>query len=132
MRTLALRARNETAFVQGKQLVPFYLQPTLGGPDDLRGYDRYRFYGNGSSLVNAEYRWSVAETVEMALFADGGNVYQRPGLIGLHDTRGDGGIGFRIKNGQATFMRLDVGVSPEGVHVWFVFNPIFGSLPRYF
>jgi hypothetical protein len=132
MRTLAFRARNETSFVQNNQQVPFYLQPTLGSSDDLRGYDRYRFYANDSSLVNAEYRWSVAETIEMAVFADAGNVYQRPGLIGLHNTRGDGGIGFRFKNKDATFMRFDLGVSPEGVHVWFVFNPIFGQLHHSF
>jgi hypothetical protein len=132
MRTLAFRARNETSFVQGSNQVPFYLQPTLGSSDDLRGYDRYRFYGNGSSLVNAEYRWSVAETLEMAIFADGGNVYQRPGLIGARDMRGDGGIGFRFKNKDATVMRFDLGFSPEGVHVWFVFNPIFVPLHRSF
>jgi hypothetical protein len=132
MRTLAFRARNETTFVQNNQQVPFYLQPTLGSSDDLRGYDRYRFYSNDSSLVNAEYRWSVAETIEMAVFADAGNVYQRPGLIGLHNTRGDGGIGFRFKNKDATFMRFDLGVSPEGVHVWFVFNPIFEQLHHSF
>jgi len=132
MRTLALRARNETAFVDGHQVVPFYLQPTLGGSDDLRGYDRYRFYGNGASLVNAEYRWSVAEALEMAVFADGGNVYQRPGLIGFRHSRGGGGIGFRFKNKNATIMRLDIGASPEGVHVWLVFNPVFRKLPRAF
>jgi len=132
MHALAFRARNETTFVQGNNQVPFYLQPTLGNSDDLRGYDRYRFYGNGSSLVTGEYRWSVAETLEMAIFGDGGNIYQRPGLIGVRDARGDGGIGFRFKNKQATFMRFDVGFSPEGVHLWFVFNPVFGKLPRSF
>jgi hypothetical protein len=132
MHALAFRARNETTFVHGNNQVPFYLQPTLGNSDDLRGYDRYRFYGNGSSLVTGEYRWSVAETLEMAIFGDGGNIYQRPGLIGVRDARGDGGIGFRFKNKQATFMRFDVGFSPEGVHLWFVFNPVFGKLPRSF
>jgi len=132
MRTLVFRVRNETAFAQVPQAVPFYLQPTLGGPDDLRGYDRYRFYGNGSSVASAEYRWSVSQTLEMAIFGDGGNVYQRPGLIGFRDLRGDGGIGFRIKNKQASVMRFDIGFSPEGVNVWFVFNDIFGKLSRIF
>jgi hypothetical protein len=132
MRTLVFRVRNETAFAHDPLAVPFYLQPTLGGPDDLRGYDRYRFYGNGTSVANLEYRWSISQTVEMAVFGDGGNVYQRPGLIGLRDLRGDGGIGFRIKNKQASVMRFDIGFSPEGVHVWFVFNDIFGKLSRLF
>ena len=133
MRTLAFRARNVTSFIPGtNQQVPFYLQPTMGGPDDLRGYDRYRFYGNGASVISAEYRWSVACALEMALFADGGNVYQRPGLIGLRDARGDGGISFRIKNKNTTSMRFDLGVSPDGVRVWFVFNPVFGPLRHSF
>ena len=132
MRTLVFRARNETAFAQYPQAVPFYLQPTLGGPDDLRGYDRYRFYGNGTSVVSGEYRWSISQTLEMTLFGDGGNVYQRPGLIGLRDLRGDGGFGFRIKNKQASVLRFDVGFSPDGVNVWFVFNDAFGKLSRVF
>jgi hypothetical protein len=132
MRTLVFRVRNQSAFAEDPQVVPFYLQPTLGGPDDLRGYDRYRFYGNGTSVASGEYRWSISQTIEMAIFGDGGNVYQRPGLIGFRDFRGDGGFGFRIKNKQASVMRFDVGFSPEGVHVWFVFDDVFGKLSRIF
>jgi outer membrane protein assembly factor BamA len=132
MRTLVFRVRNETAFAEDNQIVPFYLQPTLGGPDDLRGYDRYRFYGNGVSVASGEYRWSISQMIEMAVFGEGGNVYQRPGLIGIRDLRGDGGFGLRFKNKQASIMRFDVGFSPEGVHVWFVFNDIFGKLYRTF
>jgi hypothetical protein len=132
MRTLAFRARNETTFHAAGQQVPFYLQPTLGGPDDLRGYERYRYYDNGTSLLSGEYKWSVAGSVEMALFGDGGNVYSRPGLIGLRELRGDGGFGVRFKDKQQEIMRFDVGVSPEGVKVWFVFNNAFGRLYRSF
>jgi hypothetical protein len=132
LRTLVFRARNETAFAEDNQTVPFYLQPTLGGPDDLRGFDRYRFYGNGNSVATAEYRFSLSQTLEMAVFGDGGNVYQRPGLIGFRDLRGDGGFGFRFKNKQASVMRVDVGFSQEGVHVWLVFEDIFGKLYRNF
>jgi hypothetical protein len=132
MRTLAFRARNETTFHADGQQVPFYLQPTLGGPNDLRGYERYRYYDNGSSLLSGEYKWSVAGSVEMALFGDGGNVYSRPGLIGLRELRGDGGFGVRFKNKQQEIMRFDVGFSPEGVKVWFVFNSAFGKLYRSF
>jgi hypothetical protein len=132
MRTLAFRARNETTFHAAGQQVPFYLQPTLGGPDDLRGYERYRYYDNGTSLLSGEYKWSVAGSVEMALFGDGGNVYSRPGLIGLRELRGDGGFGVRFKDKQQEIMRFDVGFSPEGVKVWFVFNNAFGRLYRSF
>ena len=132
MRTLAFRAGNETTFHADGQQVPFYLQPTLGGPNDLRGYERYRFYDNGGSVLSGEYRWSVAGSLEMALFGDGGNVYGRPGLIGVRDLRGDGGFGVRLKSKQQEIMRFDVGFSPEGVKVWFVFNNAFGRLYRSF
>ncbi|WP_035353343.1 BamA/TamA family outer membrane protein [Edaphobacter aggregans] len=132
MRTLAFRARNETTFHSADQQVPFYLQPTLGGPNDLRGYERYRYYGNGSSVLSGEYRWSVAGSLELAIFGDGGNVYSRPGLIGLRELRGDGGFGVRFKSKQQEIVRVDLGVSPEGVNVWFVFNNAFGKLYRSF
>jgi hypothetical protein len=132
LRTLVFRLRNETAFAENNQTVPFYLQPTLGGPDDLRGFDRYRFYADGNSVATAEYRWSISQVLEMAIFGEGGNVYQRPGLIGVRDLRGDGGFGLRFKNKQASVMRLDVGFSQEGVHVWFVFEDVFGKLYRTF
>ena len=128
MRTVIFRVRNESTIHASGQVVPFYLQPTLGGPDDLRGYPRYRYYGNNASIISGEYRWSVAGTLEMALFGDGGDLYSRPGLIGVRDFKGDGGVGFRVKNKQETVMRFDIGVSPEGVQAWFVFNPAFGRV----
>jgi hypothetical protein len=132
IRSFVFRVRNVSAFAERNQIVPFYLQPTLGGPEDLRGFDRYRFYGNGSSLASGEYRWSVSQTLEMALFGDGGNIYSRPGLIGFRNLQGDAGLGFRIKNKQTTVMRCDVGFSREGVHVWFVFDDAFSKLSRTF
>jgi hypothetical protein len=81
MRTLACRARNETTFHDAAQQVPFYLQPTFGGPNDLRGYERCRFYDNGVSVLSGEYRYSVAGSLEMAICGDAANVYSRPGLI---------------------------------------------------
>jgi outer membrane translocation and assembly module TamA len=83
-------------------------------------------------VASAEYRWSISQTLEMAVFGDGGNVYQRPGLIGFRELRGDGGIGIRVKNKQVSVLRFDVGFSPEGVNVWFVFNDIFGKASRIF
>ena len=54
-------------------LVPFYLQPTLGGSDDLRGYRSFRFYDNNSVVLNGEYRWEVFSGLDMALFVDAGS-----------------------------------------------------------
>ena len=43
-RVIALQARAVGAWARDSQTVPFYLQPTLGGNDRLRGFERYRFY----------------------------------------------------------------------------------------
>ena len=66
------------------QRVPFYLQPTLGGPDTLRGYRVFRFYGNNSTMVNAEYRWELSPILDMVAFADGGKVFDRWEQWNLH------------------------------------------------
>jgi hypothetical protein len=124
-RVIALRAKTDLSYVSPINRVPFYLQPTLGGPDDLRGFQRWRYYDNNASVANLEYRWEVSTMLDMALFADAGNVFARPGLIGFRGIKKDAGLGFRLKTRDAVFMRLDAGVSKEGVQVWFVFSNIF-------
>ena len=39
--------------------VPFYLMPSLGGNDTLRGFRNYRFRGPHALLLQAEYRWEI-------------------------------------------------------------------------
>ena len=39
--------------------MPFYLMPTLGGNDTLRGFREYRFRGPHAILLQAEYRWEI-------------------------------------------------------------------------
>jgi outer membrane protein assembly factor BamA len=130
-RVIALRARTEMSFVKTGQSVPFFLQPTLGGGDDLRGFDRYRFQDNNSVLMNAEYRWDVSPALGMALFADAGNVFSRPGLIGFRNMEGAGGVGFRFKSRNLVVMRLDTGVSREGFRIWLRFSDVYRSLPLF-
>ena len=61
----------------------------------------------------------------MAIFADGGKVFQRPGQLSLHRLEGAGGIGFRVKSRSAVVMRVDSGFSKEGFQLWFRFSDIF-------
>jgi outer membrane protein assembly factor BamA len=109
-------------------VVPFYLQPTLGGSDDLRGFRQYRYYDNDSLLMNAEYRWEVAPALDMAVFADAGKVFPRPWDISLTNLQTDGGFGIRFKNREAVLFRIDAGFSREGFQIWFKFNPPFPGL----
>jgi hypothetical protein len=124
-RILALRARMAISYASPGQGVPFYLQQTIGGPDDLRGFRVFRFTDNNSLALNAEYRWEVAPALEMALFADGGKVFRRPGELNFNHVEGAGGFGFRFKSRDSVAMRLDFGFSREGFQVWFRFSDIY-------
>jgi outer membrane protein assembly factor BamA len=124
-RVFAFRARTQLSYVNRGNIVPFYVQPTLGGGDDLRGFEQYRFTDNNSFLLSAEHRWEVSTALDVAAFVDAGTVFRRPGLIGFREMREDGGIGFRVKNRRAVVMRLDLGMSSEGFHIWFRFGNAF-------
>ncbi|MCW5977821.1 MAG: BamA/TamA family outer membrane protein [Bryobacteraceae bacterium] len=129
-RVIAFRVRTELSYTRGGDRIPFYMQPTLGGPDDLRGYRAFRYYDNNATVANAEYRWEVSPMLDMAAFFDAGNVFERPGLIGFRDVRTAGGLGFRVKTRDAVVARLDLGASREGFRIWFKFSNIFLLPPR--
>jgi outer membrane protein assembly factor BamA len=124
-RVIALRARAVMTFTSGAgQTVPFYLQPRLGGSDDLRGFRSYRFYDDHYIVANAEYRWEAFAGLDMALFFDAGKVVPKRSQINFHDLETSAGIGFRFNARNSVFMRLDFGFSNEGVGFWFKFaNP---------
>ncbi len=124
-RVLSFRAVGLFSYVDPGHAVPFYAQQTIGGPDDVRGLRRFRYYGNNSLVTNAEYRWEVAPGLAMALFADAGRVSDKPGHLALGDLHGAGGIGLRFKSRNAVVMRVDVGFSPQGVHFWWTFSDAF-------
>jgi outer membrane protein assembly factor BamA len=128
-RVLALRARTTLTDADRGQTVPFYMQPILGGSEDLRGFLPFRFYGNNSLLLNAEYRWHLMNIVDMAVFADGGKVFPRRGELNFSHLQGDGGIGFRFNYEGRPFMRIDIAGSHEGFQIWVKFNDIFVRHP---
>ena len=53
-RVLAFRAIGAFTDADGGQSVPFYLQPTLGGHRDLRGFRESRFRDENTLLLGAE------------------------------------------------------------------------------
>jgi Omp85 superfamily domain len=122
---IALRGRVSATEAWNGERVPFYLQPTLGGPDDLRGYRAFRFYDNNAAVLNGEYRWNLIGSLAMALFVDAGQVYDRWQQINLRQLHTDYGFGFRVKTSKGVFMRIDTGFSHEGVAVWARFNNIY-------
>jgi outer membrane protein assembly factor BamA len=124
-RVIALRARSVLSYADSGHTVPFYMQPTLGGPSDLRGYRRYRYYDNNVILANAEYRWEVFTAMDAALFADAGKVFHKDGNFDLKGLERDAGFGFRFKTREAVVFRVDTAFSHEGFGLWFAFDHVF-------
>jgi outer membrane protein assembly factor BamA len=126
-RVIALRERAVLGFHSDDQVVPFYLQPTLGSDTELRGYRRYRFYDENAVAFTAEYRWEIGLGFDTALFADFGQVFHRPGEIFSSGMKGSAGFGFRFKNEnrRSEVARLDFGFSQEGAQVWLRFGKLF-------
>jgi len=124
-RVFALHLRGTYSFVNEGQEVPFYLQPTLGGNDDLRGFQRYRFYANNRFYVNFEHRWHSFAGMDVALFVDAGKVSNNARLLYTEDLRVDGGIGFRFKLAEVVVMRIDQAYGNEGYRFMWTFSNIF-------
>jgi outer membrane protein assembly factor BamA len=124
-RVIALRAAADLSFHNRDQVVPFYMQPTLGGANDLRGFRFLRFYDDNAVVANAEYRWEIFTGFDMAIFADAGEVFHRPSQFNLSYVKSDMGFGLRFNNQRNLVMRIDTGFSKEGFQVWVSFNKVF-------
>lgn len=92
--------------------VPFYLQPSLGGHNSLRGFADYRFHDRHMLLVNVETRVAMMTHVDAAVFADAGNVAARAGDLNLG--RRSYGVGLRLHSRRQTFARVDLARGSEG------------------
>jgi outer membrane protein assembly factor BamA len=103
--------------------VPFYLLPSLGGQNTLRGYDNYRFHDRNMLVASAESRWALTSHVDAAVFFDAGNVAARARDLNLDKT--SYGAGIRVHTRTATLGRLDFGHSREGWRVWFKLDDPF-------
>jgi hypothetical protein len=124
-RVIALRGKSVLTYANRGQTVPFYLQPTLGGSEDLRGFRNFRFYDDNMMVFNAEYRWETFSGLDMAVFADGGKVFHRRADWNFKDFERSYGFGMRFNVRNNVFMRIDVGFSHEGYQVWVKFNNVF-------
>ncbi|HSF17858.1 MAG TPA: hypothetical protein VLK65_20125 [Vicinamibacteria bacterium] len=124
-RVVALRFSSTLSFDKKDQGVPYYQQPTLGGNDDLRGFQRYRFYDDNVLFASVEHRWHVFTALEMALFADAGKVVRDRGDVDFADLRYSGGIGFRFRLLDAVVSRIDLAWSREGFRFMWTFSDIY-------
>lgn len=126
-RVFALRGKTAITLNDRPGSVPFYLQPVLGGSDDLRGFRPFRFYDRNLIVLNGEYRWEAFSGLDMALFVDGGKVFAHRSNWNFRNLEGSAGFGLRFNIRNSTFLRTDVGFSHEGFQVWIKFNDVFGG-----
>ena len=87
-------------------VVPFYMEPSLGGNNSLRGYADYRFHDRNMLLVQAEARIAMMTHVDTAVFWDAGNVAPKVGDLNLDHS--SWGVGLRLHSRRQTFARFDV------------------------
>src|SRR5262249_18265032 len=117
---------------QGGREVPFYLMPSLGGGNTLRGYTDYRFHDRNMQSFNAESRWALFAHLDVAAFYDAGKVGARARDLDFSDLRHAYGARLRLHNSTTTLARLDVGHSVEGWHVFFkMTDPFRRSKPAF-
>ncbi|MDP9171405.1 MAG: outer membrane protein assembly factor [Acidobacteriota bacterium] len=124
-RVIAARVKSSLTTPHAGSGVPFYLEPSLGGSSDLRGFRPYRFYDRNSVVATVEYRWTVMQVLDMALFGDAGKVYHDASTFSLTHMQTDIGLGLRAKVGDNVPFRIDIGCSREGVQVWLNFYNVF-------
>ena len=125
-RVLAGRLFASTSDTSPGQAMPFYLMPTLGGNDTLRGFREYRFRGPHAILAQAEYRYEIWSGLDGALFYDAGKVANVRSDLNFKDLETDYGFGFRFNTDNAIIFRVDAGFgSRDGKHIYIVFGGIF-------
>ena len=111
--------------------VPFYLLPSLGGNDTLRGFYDYRFHDRNMLVASAEVRYHVHRYVDVAGFFDAGNVAAKASDLDVNKTSVGGGV--RVHTGTTMLGRLDIAHSVEGWQYVFRLNDPFrlGRLLRH-
>jgi hypothetical protein len=125
-RVLAGRLFISTSDTEPGAVMPFYLMPTLGGNDTLRGFREYRFRGPHAILAQGEYRWEIWSGLDGALFYDAGKVANRRADLNFKELERDYGFGFRFNTDEAIMFRVDAGFgSRDGKHLYIVFGGIF-------
>jgi len=125
-RIIAVRALASTTETADGARVPFYLLPTLGGNDTLRGFREYRFRGPHAILGQAEYRWEIWSGLDGALFYDAGKVADQRSDLNFKDLESDYGVGFRFNTNSGVMFRVDAAFgSKDGNHLYIVVGGVF-------
>jgi hypothetical protein len=113
-----------TAKKEGQQ-VPFFLLPSLGGGNNLRGYDSFRFHDRNALLLQGEWRVMANRFMDLAFFYDTGKVTEHRSDIDFTGLRNDYGVGIRFHGPFVTPLRVEVARSNEKLAVVFAGSAVF-------
>ncbi len=101
---------------------------TLGGADNLRGYEDDEFRGDKMYQATIEYRYPIAKKIQGVVFADAGNAWGGVENIPWYHENNkihySGGIGFRITTPIGP-VRLDYAEGQDGGKFHFSFGGKF-------
>jgi hypothetical protein len=112
---ISLRGLAQTTFLKGDQEIPYFMLPSLGGGDNLRGYGSFRFRDRNSLLLQAEWRIMVNRYLDTAFFYDTGKVARLTEDLDLDGLKQDYGFGLRFHSPISTPLRIDLAKSEEGL-----------------
>ncbi len=126
-RVIAVRGAVILTYPKGNDAVPFYLQPMLGGNDELRGFSPYRFRDHHALSLGLEHRWHAFSLLDMALFADAGKVVPLKRELTPERMHYSGGMGFRFRLRSAILSRIDFAASDEGFRMIWTFSDVFSG-----
>jgi len=122
---LSLHGRVQTT-LSDDDVVPYFMLPSLGSGDTLRGYGSWRFRDRHSILTSGEFRWIPSRlALDMAVFYDAGKVASRREDLDLRHLRHDIGIGLRIHSPVATPLRIEFARGNEGLRIVFAGGAAF-------
>jgi hypothetical protein len=112
-RVLALRARLDAVTGDRREL-PFFLLPSLGGPDHLRAFSRGRFRDEVATSGEVAYEWAVGLNARASLFVEVGGVHDGIGEVGFEPLHLSAGSAFRFAGDDSSDARAVVAGSDTG------------------
>lgn len=122
---LAFRGLATVTYGRDQGQVPFFMMPTLGSGDELRGFANRRFRDRNRILVQAEYRWRPSKFVDMAIFYDAGKVETLRRDLDFDGLKSSWGGGIRFHGPGYTALRLELAKSREGLALIVAGGPSF-------
>jgi len=92
--------------------LPSFDRYEIGGVSTIRGYDYEEFSGDKMLVLNAEYRFPLAENFQGVVFADWGNAWDYDESISINDLKFGAGVGVRFDTPIGA-IRIDYGIGED-------------------